>query len=426
MNKIVTRTWIGLSILAALIAGPYLAQGDYASREQSAAHLQKIGEMSVAERDHLDRNFTFYQGMSAEEKQTTIALHQDLARDQKERGGELSRVMDQYTDWLNSIEPYQRDRLKEITDPNERIAIMREIVSQQAMRKAERFSGSPRNIPGPFSRFNSSPPPPIDLNSLTRLLDGLMEMNPTVFAGKTKRINETSGLRRLFEILAAFHPNRDDDDPRMGGRPFEIYDELRIPLEKLVMDFDKYVEDSDAREYVNEPDDDRWKAVRLARLVKENFVRLVISEIFNNKTPTITELEAYFDSLPERDQDRLLELAAVDFYQRVVLETNEERLGPEKLRHHQLHNFFYRGFGLSRRGRGGGPGPPGRGGDDRGRRGDDDERRGRGGFGGRPGENRPGDGRFGDGRRPFGPRPDFENRERERPGPPQRPVEDND
>ncbi|MEW4488296.1 collagen-like protein [Thalassoglobus sp. JC818] len=429
MNKSFVKLWIFLSVLVAIVLGPYLVRDKSEVLIRRSDNLKKISEMTPSERDHLNRNFSAYETMTAQQRQQVLELHSELQTTAVSSDQQLREVMNTYMDWLQTLEPYQRDRLKQITDPLQRIEAIREIIQEQRVRHASQVTQRSlgREIDPrlrDWLRAMSSVPVLSD-DSMQRLMDGVIELNPLLSTLDDRReLEQLQGLQhhlRLLEILRsrsdAFPGDRGPPGERGGpsgerGPPGErgpsgergppgfrgpfIFPEYRPILDSLVENFDRYVEDSEARDYLSDDSSKFPENFRLQGMLFKSMMLKAIGEERKSRRTTTADLKEDFDAISDAEQDELLSLSAVDFYRSLVSATET---------HDGVHHFdVMKAFlpiemlhwSLNRRSKFGHPD-----------RGDDDDRdgEGRGGFGFR-GDGRPPEGRRQDNRGPDNRGPD--------------------
>ena len=446
MNKSFVKLWIFLSVIAAMILGPYLVRDKSELLERRSDNLKKIAEMTPSEREHLNRNFSAYETMTTEQRQQILEMHSELQSTAVSSDHQLSEVMNTYMDWLQTLEPYQRDRLKQITDPLQRISAIHEILEEQRVRHASQVTQRSlgREIDPRLRDWlrAMSSVPVLSNESLERLMDGVVELNPLLFTLDDRReLDQLEGLQhhlRLLEIIRSrSEPFSGDRGPpgergpsgeRGPGPPGErgpsgergppgfrgpfIFPEYRPVLDSLVENFDRYVEDSEARDFLRDDSSKFSDTFRLQGMLFKSMMLEAIEEERISRRATTADLKEDFDAISEAEQDELLSLSAVDFYRSLVsaTETHDgvhhvdvmKTFLPIEMLHWSLNRRSK--FGRHDRGDDDDRDGDGRGGD--GRNGEGRNGEGRGGFGFR------GDGRPSDGRRPEYRGPDDDGRSR--------------
>ena len=95
-----------------------------------ASRTDQLRKMSEIERGHLNRNIEEYQKLSNTEKQHYRQLHDELKHDAS-TGGSLTRLMQTYSLWVQTLPPTQRDELKKELVPAQKLALIRRFKEEQ-------------------------------------------------------------------------------------------------------------------------------------------------------------------------------------------------------------------------------------------------------------------------------------------------------
>lgn len=95
-----------------------------------AARTDRLRQMSELERGRFDRNLQEFEKLSDAEKQKYRQLHRDLADDTARAGG-LSKLLETYSLWVQTLTPTQRDELRKETVLSQRIALIRRFKEEQ-------------------------------------------------------------------------------------------------------------------------------------------------------------------------------------------------------------------------------------------------------------------------------------------------------
>ena len=90
----------------------------------------QLRRMSEIERGHLNRNIEEFQKLNEVEKQHYRKLHEELKRDAA-TGGSLTRTMQTYCLWVQTLTPTQRDELKKELVPAQKLALIRRFKEEQ-------------------------------------------------------------------------------------------------------------------------------------------------------------------------------------------------------------------------------------------------------------------------------------------------------
>jgi hypothetical protein len=120
-----------LSFALALAMSTYLPQSLQAVDQQTITlRTDQLRKMSEIERGHLNRNIEEFQKLNDAEKQHYRQLHEELKRDAS-TGGSLTRLMQTYSLWVQTLTPTQRDELKKETVPAQKMALIRRFKEEQ-------------------------------------------------------------------------------------------------------------------------------------------------------------------------------------------------------------------------------------------------------------------------------------------------------
>lgn len=324
-NKI--RLWMLASIVISLSVAPFLVQGDQATQKKLEKNRQTIASMTLSERDRLDRNFQAYQQLTTDDVNSLKNFHAKLEQDRAEHAGQLSNALNTYYEWLGTIQPYQRDRLKQTSDPEERVALIHEIMSENSKREANRFMKEAyRDSQDPIlnwwkSRLRSVPV--LNESDLARLMDGLQQIeNEKISLADKAKLAEKQGVAKYLLLLNLIRDHTNTRGPDAERRRSMVLPQFQQCFTELAVRFDTFVEDSQARDFIHstEVDDEQSSqetpdlSLRIQGLILKS---LLVQADTQNKSADATssaELEAIFAALPEEKQDELLQLEAMDFY----------------------------------------------------------------------------------------------------------------
>jgi hypothetical protein len=306
VNRTHIHWWLAGSVLLALAVAPFLARGDQQSRETRRRHHEQIEKMSLSERERLERNWAIYRQLAPQRRDALHAFHQQIERDRSEGDGELAQVMEDYYAWLRTIDPIHRDQLNQTTDPSERLRLMRKFAHEKRARSVARWI--PR---GPGRPGRGRDIPSLSSEELARVMEEIEKMPPSrlsrLSTAEREELNQLQGVDRYVRVLE--HLKR--LEPRKGPLLFDPLPEFS----RLASRFDAVVENSAAREYVAESDSQSSRDRRVARLlVNALSIEHVQQRRRQGREPSTAELEEYFSSLPDDEQDEMLILEASDFH----------------------------------------------------------------------------------------------------------------
>ena len=95
--------------------------------------FQQVEKMSDLERGRVQRNLAEFQKLTAEQQAHYRDLHVKL-EENKTTGGSLSSLLQEYSAWLTTLTPSQRDDLNKETVPAKKLALVRQFKEAQEYR----------------------------------------------------------------------------------------------------------------------------------------------------------------------------------------------------------------------------------------------------------------------------------------------------
>lgn len=323
MNKKLVLWWLCVSVLLALGTAPLLSIGDQAAREQEAQHREAIRQMSQSERERLNRNFQAYQRLSEAQIRAYQEFHDKLEQDRTQHDGELAEALQHYHEWLSTIEPYQRDQLRRTSDPQERIQLVKQILKDQGKRDAtrflaDRFSNEGNEEAREYMRFLRYTPV-LNEEDLTELMKGIRQIE----AGKLsltgrEAIEQRSGLERYVLLLKTIRENSNPPPSAYEHRHPFVIPEFEHAFTTAAEQISRFVFDEQAREYVSDPEGKlRWMppALRVQTILLKSLLIRALEEEKRSEHPSRQERMVYFNNLPESEQDYLLALSSLQFWE---------------------------------------------------------------------------------------------------------------
>lgn len=124
---------------------PWLLAADGPAPPQREANRQRLGEMTVNERQRLQENFRVYREMTLAERDRLRNLQREIEGDR-----ELKAAFDEYQRWADSLSPVDRHELRQTQDPEAR----RQLIDR--LRHRPPHGEMPE--PGPSDRPPNGPP----------------------------------------------------------------------------------------------------------------------------------------------------------------------------------------------------------------------------------------------------------------------------
>lgn len=94
------------------------------------ARVDRLRQMSNVDRDRFDRNLREFQKLSEADKQQYRLLHENLVKDHSQGGG-LTKLLQTYSAWVQTLTPTQRDELQKETAPAQKMALIRRFKEEQ-------------------------------------------------------------------------------------------------------------------------------------------------------------------------------------------------------------------------------------------------------------------------------------------------------
>ncbi|WP_437226909.1 hypothetical protein SH661x_000074 [Planctomicrobium sp. SH661] len=360
MSPRAVKIWLGVSLVVAVLAAPFLARGDQSSRKQAEQYAAQIARMSESQRARLLQNERQYLAATSEQKASMQALHHALEKDRQHGHGELNEVMHRYDAWLKTIEPYQREQLSSTTDPRKRIELMREIVRKQSERAAR------RNMPFPGQdfvrdRMPGDPAPVLDEKGLASVMSALRQAaDPRLTPAQREELDSLQGLKRDFRLLQILQEHASGG----GNAPRPLLEDPPAEFRTVTEHINDSVTDDRVRNFIHSqppgdgpPGRSQTPESRLARVISRSLmVELFKQRRVAQQTMDSDKLRKFLlESVPPDRQYELLSLEASDFQtdlKNMYLDSQGQKDLPGM---QDLRELF--GRGLMRGGPGPGPGP---------------------------------------------------------------------
>jgi hypothetical protein len=291
---VVAKTWIGwgLVMAGAIAAGPLvLGRGNPALEP---AHAE-IAHMSEVERNALARKYDQYRALTEEQRTSLRSLHQQLEAD-RASGARYLSTMNDYCDWLKTIDPWQQNELAHIDDPLQKAKRVDEIARERHAKSLANAAANDDESP-PGMGFGQAA---IILTEeqLNKVFDSLAQRLPPEVQ---QEYEKEHGLRRIGLQIRA----------------------LKQKVSKLDVLF-RSLPESELQEMVEASGNTDLLAVltntgdmpRLERhfIVKRSLWVSVVAQ-FRREATAITdaELQTVFNRLTKEEQDDLMQLRAEEF-----------------------------------------------------------------------------------------------------------------
>ena len=118
-----------ISVVFALCLS-WSASGWAADPKPSGDGFRQVEQMSDLERGRLQRNLAEFKQLTPEQQAPYRDLYLKL-EENKTTGGSLSSLLQEYSAWLTTLTPSQRDDLNKETEPVKKLALVRQFKSDQ-------------------------------------------------------------------------------------------------------------------------------------------------------------------------------------------------------------------------------------------------------------------------------------------------------
>lgn len=299
------RSCLAIAILGTAILPLLLGAGEHDQSQTGAGTIdraeaqqrrERIAAMSAAQRQQLQRNWSAFQALPPERRRDYRVLHDQL-RDDQQRGGKLSAVMDRYSAWLATLDPWQRDELRNETDPDQRLALVRKFKAEQEESQSHGREMLPTGMGSPFSGWFLSRIPALDEADLEAVMQ--------VAAGSLPLSNqERAALRQLTpaqrHARILVHALRQQAD-RSSRR-------LAWPDDNTAAKMATVVKNEEARRWLESSrmSSDQRRYMLFGRILKSIFVEM--NEVAQTLKPPRDQLEAFIRNVDPRERDELLKL----------------------------------------------------------------------------------------------------------------------
>ena len=248
---------------------------------------RQVEKMSELERDRLQRNIADFRQLTPEQQTHYRELHQKLEED-KAGGGKLSNLLSEYTAWLTTLTPSQRDELSQELEPAKKVVLVTRFKREQDAR----YESSPAETPTapaddsrPFPKRGMSPGPsfaPPELSAVMKVIAN----DAGVERDKSKNEPLHSYYREVLQTSIRQAP----------GGPREW------PDPKLMQKIELAIERSEQRDLLRRNPD--FKRQTLIQLIVFGMSNQVFQEA-RAKLPTPADLLEVFKSLDQPDREKL-------------------------------------------------------------------------------------------------------------------------
>lgn len=299
------RSWlliaaVGAAVLPLLLGagapGQAATSAGKISPEEAEQRRARIAAMSAAQRQQLERNWSAFQALPPERRQAFRTLHAELS-DDRQRGGKLSTVMDRYSAWLATLDPWQRDELRHETDPNQRLALVKKFKAEQEESQSHGREMLPTGMGSPFSGWFLSRIPSLSESDLDAVMQVAAD-SLSLTSQERAALGQLAPAHRHARILVHALRREVDKEPHRLAWPNEALSERMAAS----------VKDEEARRWLQSSrmSSDQKRSMLFGRILKSIFVEM--NEVAQSLKPPQDELEAFIRTIDPRQRDELLKL----------------------------------------------------------------------------------------------------------------------
>ncbi|MBC8112795.1 MAG: hypothetical protein H7062_00290 [Candidatus Saccharimonas sp.] len=246
--------------------------------------FRQVEKMSQLERDRLQRNLTEFKKLTPEQQTHYRDLHDKV----EQSTGHLSSLLQEYSAWLTTLTPSQRDELSKETDPAKKLALVRQFKEEQEYR-TEPSPNEPHETPLPDMRgirqripFGAPVLPPPELAAVMKVI--------AKDAGLDREKPNKEPLPKYYRELIKASIDKTPGGPRDWPSP------------DLQRDIEQALNRSDFRNMVN----------RRPEMKREMMIRVILGSISNllfeelkSSFPSEQDFEKVFESLDREQQEAI-------------------------------------------------------------------------------------------------------------------------
>jgi hypothetical protein len=144
--------WLLGSAIAAVAAAPLLVRGDAQTTARRTAAVQKIEQLSPAERQHLEENFKRYEKLTPADQARYREVHQRL-----QDNPAVAEALVAFSQWWPTVSAREQSQLFKASEVKERVALVSQIQEELDKDRSQRvFLGSRWGRDGQRSDSNLS------------------------------------------------------------------------------------------------------------------------------------------------------------------------------------------------------------------------------------------------------------------------------
>ncbi len=347
--------WLAVCLLGLLfgLAGASLAPE--LSYQEFQQIKREIAELPQDERARIERNHEAYRKMSAEQRERFWEMHRFV---EKQR---LQPLVKAYAQWLESLSTFERQSLRNVSDPGEKIAKVEAILREQRQRHEQRLpeligrtieqgesgvsSWALRLLLRQQDRVDFSEPYALSKEQLDLIIDEALL--PQLNSASQQKLSQLQGLEKVVQVLrASMEAMNNPQDSWPNNETFEL-------LAQLGLELTGGPQPTEARSgsYPEWFTPDFWRRIALRRLLVRSLLIYEMQELERKYPVKENDLLNYFSKLETPTQATLLDSPAE--YQTEALKWlylwNQHRKNSvfedPDFREHVLNKMTPRGFG---------------------------------------------------------------------------------
>jgi hypothetical protein len=322
-----------LALLA--IAGSGAAAGaDVADAQLRQQRRREIENMTDAQRSRLRTKCAAFRKLPADEQEKLRQLDRELKEDRRQQGGELTHVMSDYIEWLETLDAGQRQDLRTEATPDSRERHVRRIINEQHER-AELMASRRGSNRGGLS--------PADLDTVLGVVEKHLREKGPRSSPQLEELKTKQGLQRHAAIWEMAFGRRSGERGRVPALLFP-------PSEQLIDEMLEQIGNADQKRMASRRDPQQ-RAAALFSLISRG-----LWAEFESIKPDEATLASYLAELSGEQQGEILRLPP-EGQQRELLRRYMEA-HPETYPRPPRVERWFDGGGSERRPfwRGGGPG----------------------------------------------------------------------
>ncbi len=290
------------------LALPLLLGAGDISQPDLNAHRKKIEAMSATEREQLKNKYKTFQQLPVETQQELRNIHQRIEKDRR-LNGRLSRVVDNYREWLGTLSPWQREEIRKQKKSTARIRIIQEFKAKKK-KKQRQYTPDAYNLLRLNNRMRQQ------MQSMTLLLneddlEDVMQVIQEKANFPSSTTNEWKTLqpaRRYVNILKALLQKE-------GGRKARF----RWLNDNTITDITEVIRDKDVKSEIQDIQNKETKRAVMDRLILKSILQQWQKTVRPNR-PTEEQLSNYYKLLSPERREKLMEHSPENVKRRLIFE----------------------------------------------------------------------------------------------------------